>query len=80
MPIYLVPPLGGLLSTRGGHGKGLQPCFTIREDLTDRAGPPPTSNYMLGGGGQTPPTNNYILGVAELVSLEWRPPPGALCE
>ena len=63
VPIHLVPPLGGLLSTRGGHGKGLQPCFTIREDLTDRArppptcwggvaGPPPTSNYMLGGGGQ----------------------------
>ena len=21
-----------------GHGKGLQPCFTIREDLTDRVG------------------------------------------
>ena len=38
MPIHLVPPLGGLLSTRGGHGKGLQPCFTIREDLTDRVG------------------------------------------
>ena len=37
LPIHLVPPLGGLLSTRGGHGKGLQPCFTIREDLTDRA-------------------------------------------
>ena len=36
VPIHLVPPLGGLLSTRGGHGKGLQPCFTIREDLTDR--------------------------------------------
>ena len=36
LPIHLVPPLGGLLSTRGGHGKGLQPCFTIREDLTDR--------------------------------------------
>ena len=44
VPIHLVPPLGGLLSTRGGHGKGLQPCFTIREDLTDRAGPPPTSS------------------------------------
>ena len=37
VPIHLVPPLGGLLSTRGGHGKGLQPCFTIREDLTERA-------------------------------------------
>ena len=37
LPIHLVPPLGGLLSTRGGHGKELQPCFTIREDLTDRA-------------------------------------------
>ena len=36
LPIHLVPPLGGLLSTRGGHGKELQPCFTIREDLTDR--------------------------------------------
>ena len=36
MPIHLVPPLGGLLSTRGGHGKELQPCFTIREDFTDR--------------------------------------------
>ena len=36
LPIHLVPPLGGLLSTRGGHGKGLQPCFTIREDLTER--------------------------------------------
>ena len=36
VPIHLVPPLGGLLSTRGGHGKGLQPCFTIREDFTDR--------------------------------------------
>ena len=42
------------------------------------AGPPPTSNYMLGGGGQTPPTNNYMLGVAELVGLEGRPPPGAM--
>ena len=30
VPIHLVPPLGGLLSTRGGHGKGLQPCFTKR--------------------------------------------------
>ena len=37
LPIHLVPPLGGLLSTRGGHGKGLQPCFTIREDHTDRS-------------------------------------------
>ena len=55
LPIHLVPPLGGLLSTRGGHGKGLQPCFTIREDLTDSAGPPPTNNYMLGGGCWTPP-------------------------
>ena len=64
VPIHLVPPLGGLLFTRGGHGKGLQPCFTIREDLTDRAGPPPTNNYML--------------GVAELVGLEWRPPLRAL--
>ena len=27
-----------------------------------------------------PPTNNYMLGVAELVSLEGRPPPGALCK
>ena len=37
LPIHLVPPLGGLLSTGGGHGKGLQPCFTlIREDLTER--------------------------------------------
>ena len=36
LPIHLVPPLGGLLSTRGGHGKELQPCFTIREDLTER--------------------------------------------
>ena len=36
LPIHLVPPLGGLLSTRGGHGKGLQPCFTIRDNLTDR--------------------------------------------
>ena len=36
LPIHLVPPLGGLLSTRGGHGKELQPCFTIREDFTDR--------------------------------------------
>ena len=36
VPIHLVPPLGGLLSTRGGHGKGLQPCFTIREDFTER--------------------------------------------
>ena len=36
VPIHLVPPLGGLLFTRGGHGKGLQPCFTIREDFTDR--------------------------------------------
>ena len=35
LPIHLVPPLGGLLSTRGGHGKELQPCFTIREDFTD---------------------------------------------
>ena len=37
LPIHLVPPLGGLLSTRGGHGKELQPCFTIREDFTDRS-------------------------------------------
>ena len=36
VPIHLVPPLGGLLSTRGGHGKELQPCFTIRDILTDR--------------------------------------------
>ena len=36
LPIHLVPPLGGLLSTRGGHGKELQPCFTIREDFTER--------------------------------------------
>ena len=36
LPIHLVPPLGGLLSTRGGHGKELQPCFTIRDNLTDR--------------------------------------------
>ena len=35
VPIHLVPPLGGLLFTRGGHGKELKPCFTIREDLTD---------------------------------------------
>ena len=37
LPIHLVPPLGGLLSTRGGHGKELQPCFTIRDNHTDRA-------------------------------------------
>ena len=80
LPIHLVPPLGGLLSTRGGHGKGLQPCFTIREDLTDRARPPPPTTTCWGGVARPPPTSNYMLGVAELVSLEGRPPPRARAE
>ena len=53
LPIHLVPPLGGLLSTRGGHGKGLQPCFTIREDLTDRV-------IRWGGGRETHPQETVV--------------------
>ena len=44
VPIHLVPPLGGLLSTRGGHGKELQPCFTIRDNHTDREQPTPAQD------------------------------------
>ena len=51
LPIHLVPPLGGLLSTRGGHGKGLQPCFTIREDFTDRGADILHTVRMLGATG-----------------------------
>ena len=47
LPIHLVPPLGGLLSTRGGHGKELQPCFTIRDNLTDRVAVLRTVRHVL---------------------------------
>ena len=53
LPIHLVPPLGGLLSTRGGHGKGLQPCFTIRDNLTDRTARDRDRSGALGTDGGT---------------------------
>ena len=71
LPIHLVPPLGGLLSTRGGHGKGLQPCLTIREDLTERAPNGPT--------GCTEPTQGAHITI-QLCSDEYRSPAvGASC-
>ena len=67
LPIHLIPPLGGLLSTRGGHGKGLQPCFTIREDLTDRAWrggwwaePWPDTWTLVSIDTRTPPTRSTL--------------------
>ena len=65
LPIHLIPPLGGLLSTRGGHGKGLQPCLTIREDLTERAPNGPT--------GCTEPTQGAHITI-QLCSDEYRSP------
>ena len=72
LPIHLVPPLGGLLFTRGGHGKGLQPCFTIRDNHTDRSGAPATHIIYLPRWCHDPPDARVVAYFITLSS--WSPP------